>query len=215
MRKVHKIWFYKGSDPTCSQQAWRPHQWLQMVRKTFVWLNCKHCVSQCQCDYSGTSPRHTFLAVLGIGILYCPRYFLQKCTLLWSSRINIQKMNSDNKIKFANTFKTLLETLLKLLSSKNRARKVKDYKERKQAMFQNICEKNLKLLVFKLFLSSFINLFAHSNPQENKTQILTKSLHRIIFNFACAAQSLVLRATRISVVSESNMVQFLTLTGNC
>lgn len=180
-------------------------------RHLYNWIVNKHCVSQCQCDYSGTSLRHTFLAVLGIRILYCPWYFLQKCTLLRSSRINIQKMNSDNKIKFANSFKSLLDTLLKLLSSKNRARKVKDYKERKQAMFQNICEKNLKLLVFKLFLSSFINLFARSNPQENKTQILTKSLHRTLF----LTLHVLLRATRISVVSESNMVQFLTLTGNC
>jgi len=48
-------------------------------------------------------------------------------------------------------------------------------------MFQNICEKNLKLVVFKLFLSSLINLFARSNPQEIKTQILTKSRHRTLF----------------------------------
>lgn len=40
MRKAHKIWFYKGSAPSYSQQAWRPCQGLHMVRKTPVWLNC-------------------------------------------------------------------------------------------------------------------------------------------------------------------------------
>lgn len=84
-------------------------------------------------------------------------------------------MHSDNKIKFANK-----ETVLKLLSSKNRARKFKDYKERKQAVSKYLW-KNLKFVGFKLFLSSFINLFAHSNPQESKTQILTESLHRALF----------------------------------
>lgn len=82
-------------------------------------------------------------------------------------------------------------------------------------MFQNICEKNLKLVGFKLLLSSFINLFAHSNPQESKTQILTQSLHGTLFYSARVAQSLVLRATGVRPVSEPNMVQFLTLTGNC
>lgn len=87
------------------------------------------------------------------------------------------------KIKFnlLTSFKSLLDTLLKFLSSKKRTIKFKNYKERKQVTFQTTCEWNLKLVVFKVSLSSFINSFAHSNPQESKTQILTKSLHQTLF----------------------------------
>lgn len=44
-------------------------------RHLYNWIVNKHCVSQCQCDYSGTSLRHTFLAVLGSGFYIAPGIF--------------------------------------------------------------------------------------------------------------------------------------------
>lgn len=182
MRKAHKIWFYKGSAPSYSQQAWRPHQGLQMARKTFVWLNCtetlwfSRSVSLLQ-----ISVRHSLSCLwdqdLTMPLAFSPEIYTAMGPLKLLFKICTLKI----KFNLLTSFKGLLDTLLKFLSSKKRTRKFKDYKERKQVTFQITCERNLKLVVLKLFLSSFINLFAHSNPQESKTQILTKPLHQILF----------------------------------
>lgn len=144
----------------------RSHARLQMARKTFVWLKC---TSQCHVITEELQWDTPQLSV-GSASYIASAIFFYYDSLQSLLRRHTLMIKCDLLSEFQKP-----ERLLKLLSSKN-----KDYEVRKQAMFQNICEKK-PISCFKIFLPSFTNLFAHSNPQESKTQILTKSLHRALF----------------------------------
>lgn len=66
---------------------------------------------------------------------------------------------------------------------KEQSKKVQRLQRKETSCVSKYLWKRIKACCFKLFLSSFTDLFAHTNPQESKTQILSKSLHRTLFLF--------------------------------
>lgn len=154
-----------------------------MERKTFVWMDC----TETSWLLRSLWLLQNFSDALSLSCLWgqhltLPLTFSPEIYTAMGPLKSIFRICSLTiKLNLLTSFNGLLDALLKFLSSKKRTRKFKDYKERKQVTLQTTCERNLKLVVFKLFLSSFINLFAPSNPQESKIQILTKSLHQTLF----------------------------------
>lgn len=137
MRKTHETWFHKGSAPSYSQQAWRPHQGLQMGRKTFLWLNCTETLwfSRSVWLLQNFSEAHSLSCLwdqdVTLPLAFSPESYTAMGPLKSLFRIRTLKI----KFNLLTSFKSLLETLLKFPSSKKRTRKFKDYKERKQVTF--------------------------------------------------------------------------------
>lgn len=156
---------------------------LQMERETFVWLNCAEALWSSRPVWllQNFSEAHSLRCLWDQGLTLPLAFSPEIYTVMGPPKTIFRLCTPTIKLNLLTSFKGLLDTLLKSLSSKKRTRKFKYYKERKQVTFQTTCKGNLKLAVFKLFLSSFINLFAHSNPQESKTQILTRPLHQTLF----------------------------------
>lgn len=85
------------------------------------------------------------------------------------------------KLNLLTEFQKPVRDSLKTSIFKEQSKKVQWLQRKETSYVSKYLWKKIKACFFKLFLSSFINLLAHSNPQESKTQIVTKSLHRTLF----------------------------------